>query len=47
LYKDAPGADWKSNPEAYLIETRTVGSEDQLVLPLAPGGGCAVSIVAM
>ncbi|WP_431214491.1 glycoside hydrolase family 97 C-terminal domain-containing protein [Puia sp. P3] len=26
VYKDAAGADWKENPEAYVIETLTVDS---------------------
>ncbi len=45
IYRDADNADWKVNPEAYVIETRTVGSQDRLTLKLAPGGGAAVSIV--
>jgi hypothetical protein len=47
VYRDADNADWKDNPEAYTIETRTVGSGDLLKLKLAPGGGAAVSIVPM
>lgn len=44
IYKDAPGADWKLKPEAYVIETRTVDSKTVLKLWLAPGGGTAVEI---
>jgi hypothetical protein len=46
IYRDGDNADWKANPEAYIIEKRIVGSEDKLVLKLAPGGGAAVSFVA-
>ncbi|HVK48198.1 MAG TPA: glycoside hydrolase family 97 C-terminal domain-containing protein, partial [Pseudobacter sp.] len=44
IYADAPGADWKTNPEAYLIKTYTVDQSTVLKLELAPGGGAAVSI---
>jgi hypothetical protein len=47
IYKDGPGADWKDKPESYAIETRTVGSNDELTLVLAPGGGAAVSIMPL
>jgi glucan 1,4-alpha-glucosidase len=45
IYKDATGADWKTNPEAYAIEKRVVDSDTRLALVLAPGGGAAVSIM--
>jgi glucan 1,4-alpha-glucosidase len=45
IYKDAAGADWKTNPEAYAIEKRVVDSGERLSLVLAPGGGAAVSIM--
>jgi hypothetical protein len=47
VYRDADNADWKTNPEAYTIETKTVDSGSRLTLNLAPGGGAAVSIVPM
>ncbi|HEV9038278.1 MAG TPA: glycoside hydrolase family 97 protein [Puia sp.] len=47
VYKDGAGADWKTNPEAYTIEAMEVNSGSELVVRLAPGGGCAVSFVAM
>ena len=47
IYRDGDNADWKSNPEAYTIETMTVDSGSRLTLKLAPGGGAAVSIVPM
>ena len=45
LYADAPGTDWKTNPEAYRISTQTVTAGTTLRVPLAPGGGCAISLV--
>ena len=45
VYKDAKDADWKSNPEAYVIESSTVDKKTILKIDLAPGGGCAISIV--
>ena len=47
VYKDGPGADWKVNPEVYTIDVLTVDSKGELVVKLAPGGGCAVSIMAL
>ena len=47
VYRDADNADWKTNPEAYTIETKTVDSGSRLTLKLAPGGGAAVSIVPL
>ena len=44
-YADAANADWKTNPEAYKITSKPVDSNSVLTLPLAPGGGVAVSIV--
>jgi len=47
IYADADGADWKSNPEAYTIRKITVDSTSRLELRLAPGGGTAVSFIAI
>lgn len=44
IYADAPGANWKSNPEAYAIKQYVVDQLTVLKLELAPGGGAAVSI---
>jgi glucan 1,4-alpha-glucosidase len=44
IYRDADNADWKENPEAYIIEKRTVDAGTMLSVKLAPGGGAAVSI---
>ena len=42
IYADAPDADWKTNPEAYIIKKMTVTNATILTLKLAPGGGAAV-----
>ncbi len=42
IYADAPGADWKTNPEAYIIKKMTVTNTTRLPLKLAPGGGAAI-----
>lgn len=44
IYRDADDADWKSKPEAYTIEQFIVDNKDRILLPLAKGGGAAVSI---
>jgi hypothetical protein len=44
IYRDANDADWKNNPEAYVIEKWIVDATTSLHLNLAPGGGTAVSI---
>jgi glucan 1,4-alpha-glucosidase len=45
IYRDAPKADWKDKPEAYLIEQFLVDNDTRLRIELAPGGGAAVSLV--
>jgi hypothetical protein len=45
IYRDADNADWKNNPEAYLIEKFIVDNNTTLNLKLAPGGGAAISIM--
>ncbi len=45
IYADAPNADWKNNPGAYVISKKVVDSNSTLALQLAPGGGCAVSFM--
>ncbi len=44
IYRDADNADWKNNPEAYVIEKKRVDRSAMLRLVLAPGGGAAVSV---
>ncbi|WP_298740392.1 glycoside hydrolase family 97 protein [uncultured Chitinophaga sp.] len=43
IYADAPGADWKTNPEAYRIYEMVVDGNSTLTLQLAASGGAAVS----
>ena len=43
IYRDAPDADYRTNPQAYEIEKRTVTRDDVLSLTAAPGGGFAIS----
>lgn len=45
IYGDADNADWKANPEAYVIKEFLVDSNTKLNLKLVNGGGAAVSIV--
>jgi alpha-glucosidase len=42
IYRDGPGADYRTNPESLAIERRIVGRGDRLKLAHAPGGGQAV-----
>lgn len=45
IYADAADADYQKNPAAYIISKQIVDSKSVLNLKLAPGGGCAVSIM--
>lgn len=45
IYHDADNADWKNNPEAYVIEKFLVDNKTVLRLKLAPGGGTAISFI--
>ncbi|GAB3887066.1 glycoside hydrolase family 97 protein [Spirosoma agri] len=42
IYRDAANADWQTNPEAYVIEKKTVTAKTNLSIHLAKGGGCAI-----
>ncbi len=44
VYADARDADYRTNPEAYVISRRKVTSKSSLKMYMAPGGGFAVSI---
>ena len=44
FYMDGKNADYSINPTAYMIEQKIVSASTQLVIPIAKGGGCAVSI---
>lgn len=45
IYRDADDADWKNNPEAYVIDKMPAYYSRSINLKLAPGGGCAISFV--
>ena len=45
IYQDKDDADWKNNPEAYVIEKFLVDNKTAVHLRLAPGGGTAISFV--
>lgn len=44
LYRDADDAHWQTRPYAYNIEEITVNNSDTIHVPMAPGGGFAMSI---
>jgi glucan 1,4-alpha-glucosidase len=44
VYKDAPDAHWQRNPQSYRIENYIVTSKSALKIPLAEGGGAAISL---
>ena len=43
IYRDAPDAHYKENPQAYVVEKRNVTFHDYLPITMAPGGGFAIS----
>ena len=43
IYRDAPDAHYKDNPQAYVIEKKNVTFHDYLPVTMAPGGGFAIS----
>ncbi|MEO7277842.1 MAG: glycoside hydrolase family 97 catalytic domain-containing protein, partial [Sphingomicrobium sp.] len=45
IYRDGDTADYRTNPRAIVIESRTVTSADRLAERIAPGGGTAVRFV--
>lgn len=47
IYADADDAHYEKNPAAYKITKQVVDNKTILNLKLAPGGGCAVSIVPL
>ncbi|UYY59310.1 glycoside hydrolase family 97 protein [Sphingomonas sp. S2-65] len=42
IYRDGPGADYRTNPSALSVEKRIVTSGNVLRLEMAPGGGVAI-----
>ena len=47
IYQDAKDAHYETNPRAYVITKKTVKQNDVLKLSEAPGGGFAVSLIAL
>ena len=47
LYADAPGAHYDINPKAYKITKRMVKRGDKIKVEQAPGGGFAMSLIAI
>lgn len=47
IYRDAKDAHYLTNPQAYVIETKTVTSKTRLKIYEAPSGGYAISIRAL
>jgi len=47
IYRDAPDANYMTNPTALVIEKRRVTAKDRLEAVLAPGGGLAVRFRAL
>ncbi|GAB6012706.1 glycoside hydrolase family 97 protein [Viscerimonas tarda] len=45
IYADAPHADYKTNPQAYVIRKALVDSKSKLTQKSAPGGGYAISLL--
>ena len=43
IYRDAEDAHYKENPQACVIEKKTVTAADVLPVTMAPGGGFAIS----
>ena len=44
IYADGKKADWRTNPQEYVISTKKVSSKTVLKQRLAPSGGVAISI---
>ncbi len=45
IYEDGKDADWEKNPTAVNVRKVTVTKASVLKLALAPGGGCAISVM--
>lgn len=45
IYADAPDADWKTNPTAYVISEQNVNASTVLPVTLAAGGGTAIRFI--
>lgn len=45
IYRDHPNADYKTNPQAYVIETKKITHTSKLKIVTVPAGGFAIRIV--
>ena len=45
IYRDHPSANYKTNPQAYVIEEKTVTSKSVFKITTVPAGGFGISIV--
>ena len=45
IYKDGEDADWNSNPTSYKIEEININNKSTINIPMAPGGGFAISLM--
>ena len=45
IYADAKGADYKTNPQAYIIKKQKVTNKTKLSIPAVEGGGYAIRLV--
>lgn len=46
IYKDGPDANWENNPQDYSIEEIQLTSTSTIEIPMAAGGGFAISLIA-
>jgi hypothetical protein len=44
IYADADADQYRTNPQAYVIYTEEVTSDSVIPIPMAPGGGFAISL---
>ena len=44
IYRDGKDADYKNNPQSYIIETKKISSKTKLKIPTVPAGGFALLI---
>ncbi len=47
IYRDGPGADYRTNPLSLTVEKRIVTRADRMTLAMAPGGGIAIRFRAL
>ena len=45
IYRDAPNADYRTNPQAYRIETKQITNKTRLSIHEAASGGFAITII--